>query len=95
MKHILHDWNDEECVRILRCCASAMEPGSRLVVIEQLIGSIDQPGGPALLDLNMLVMATGRERTIAEYHHLFELAGLRPARVIETHTPYAFLEAVT
>jgi hypothetical protein len=94
MKHILHDWNDEECVRILRCCANAMDPRSRLVVIEQPIGEIDQPGGASLLDLNMLAIATGRERTIAEYHRLFEAAGLKPARVIETRSSYAFLEAV-
>lgn len=94
MKHILHDWNDEECVRILTCCAAAMDPGSRLVVIEQLIGDVDQPGSASLLDLNMLTVATGRERTIAEYHGLFEAAGLKPARVIETNSPYAFLEAV-
>jgi hypothetical protein len=94
MKHILHDWNDEECVRILKCCATAMDPNSRLVVIEQPIGEIDQPGGASLIDLNMLAIASGRERTIAEYHRLFEAAGLKPARVIETRSPYAFLEAV-
>jgi hypothetical protein len=94
MKHILHDWDDEECMRILKSCASAMEPSSRLVVIEQPIGDFDRPGGGSLMDINMLALAPGRERTVAEYHRLFEAAGLRPGRVIETHSPYAFLEAV-
>jgi O-methyltransferase domain/Dimerisation domain len=94
MKHILHDWNDEECVRILTCCATAMGSGSRLVVIEQPMGEVDQPGSASLIDLNMLAVATGRERTIAEYQSLFEAAGLKPGRVIETRSPYAFLEAV-
>ncbi len=94
MKHILHDWNDDECVRILRRCAAAMKPDSRLVVIEQRLQEIGQSDFVSLLDLNMLVEATGRERTVSEYRYLFEAAGLGLSRVTETRSPYVFLEAM-
>jgi precorrin-6B methylase 2 len=94
LKHVLHDWSDTECVRILESCAAAMQPDSRLVVIEQRLGEIDEAGFAALMDLNMLVMATGRERTVAAYQHLFEAAGLTLTRVTETRSPYVFMEAM-
>jgi precorrin-6B methylase 2 len=94
MKHVLHDWNDTECIRILQSCAAALRPASRLVVIEQRLGEIDDAGFAALMDLNMLVLATGRERTVAEYKHLFEAAGLTLTHVTETNSPYVFIEAM-
>ena len=44
LKHILHDWNDEEAVRILKGCREAMRPGGRVIVIERLLGEIGEPG---------------------------------------------------
>jgi hypothetical protein len=67
LKHILHDWNDGESVRILKNCRQAMRPGGRVIVIERLLGEIGEPGWAPLSDLNMMVMLTGRERTLAEY----------------------------
>jgi O-methyltransferase domain len=67
LKQVLHDWNDEEAMRILQRCREAMRPGGRVIVIERLLGEIGEPGLAPLADLNMMVMLTGRERTLAEY----------------------------
>ncbi len=94
LKHILHDWNDEECVRILRRVRDAMAPDGRVVVAELPLPEEGEatPMG-VMLDLNMLVMLGGRERTAAEYAALFEQAGLHLERVIPTAAPIAVIEA--
>jgi hypothetical protein len=93
LKHILHDWNDDECVAILSRVREAMAPGARLVVVEMLI-SADGPPSPApLLDLNMLVMLTGKERTKDEFAAIFAKAGLTLSAVTPTHSPFAVIEA--
>jgi hypothetical protein len=92
LKHILHDWSDEECVRILRCIRKAMAPGARLVVAEMPITE----GGSsfaALLDINMLVMLTGKERTPEEYAELFSRADLEMTSMTPTESAIALLEA--
>lgn len=92
VKHILHDWNDDECVKILKNVRGAMDPKGRVVVVELLIG--DHPGPAPLMDLNMLVMLTGRERTADEFGALFAKAGLRLSGVTPTHSPVVVIEAV-
>lgn len=94
LKHILHDWSDEDCVRILRRVREAMTPDGRVVVAELPLPEEGEatPMG-AMLDLNMLVMLGGRERTVAEYAALFERAGLRLSRVVPTVAPIALIEA--
>ncbi|APU14682.1 methyltransferase [Actinoalloteichus fjordicus] len=82
LKNILHDWDDESCVRILRNCRTAMQPNGRVLVITALVPDWDQPTEDANLmtafgDMEMLVMTTGRERTVGEYERLFDQAGLR------------------
>lgn len=93
LKHILHDWNDEECVRILQCIRKAMAPAARVVVAEIPIREGRQPPFAALLDINMLVMLTGKERTPEEYAALFSRADLKLASVTATESPVALLEA--
>jgi hypothetical protein len=92
MKSILHDWNDEECVRLLRNCRASLEPGGKLLVVEMLVPEAAGPDFVTLMDLNMLVMTGGRERTAREYDALFEAAGFGRARVIPTRSPVALLE---
>ncbi len=94
LKHILHDWNDADCVRILRGVRAAMAPQGRVVVAEVPLpeeGNAEPIG--TMLDLNMLLMLGGRERTPAEYSALFEQAGLRLERVVPTRAPVAVIEA--
>jgi hypothetical protein len=93
LKHILHDWNDEECVRILRGVAGRMAPDGRVVVIEMPIVDGGPPSPAPLLDVNMLVMLTGKERTPEEYAALFAASGLRLASMTATLSPFAVLEA--
>jgi SAM-dependent methyltransferase len=93
LKHILHDWNDEECVRLLRQVARAMRPHGRVVVAEMMIVEDGRASPAVLLDLNMLVMLSGKERTEQEYADLFEAAGLRISGVFPTDSPMFVIEA--
>jgi hypothetical protein len=94
LKHVLHDWDDGEAVQILKRCRDAMRPGGRVIVIEMLLGEIGEPELVPLMDLNMMVMLTGRERTLAEYRALLEDAGLRFSKSIPIRWPMAVIEAV-
>lgn len=94
LKHILHDWNDEECVKILRNVRASMAPEGRVVVVEMLVGGEGPPSPAPLMDLNMLVMLTGRERTAEEFAGLFAKAGLRLSKVTPTPSPMVVIEAV-
>ena len=86
LSNVLHDWDDESCRRILRTVRSAMDAGSRVVVVERLLGI---PGRPpdeardlAFVDLHMLVMFGARERTKEEYDVLLAEAGFGPGELI-------------
>jgi O-methyltransferase domain/Dimerisation domain len=94
LKHILHDWNDEQALQILKRCRQAMRPGGRVIVIEALLGEIGEPGWLPLWDLNMMVMLTGRERTPTEFRGLLEDAGLRLSKSTPIRSPMAVIEAV-
>jgi SAM-dependent methyltransferase len=94
LKHILHDWNDGEAVRILERCRQAMRPGGRVIVIEALLGEMGEPGIAPLNDLNMMVLLTGRERTLSEYRALLKQAGLRLSKSTPIRSPLAVIEAV-
>ena len=93
LKHILHDWNDEECITILKNVRTAMAPGARVVVVEMLINDQDPHSLAPLLDLDMLVMVSGKERTADEFAALFVKAGLKLSGVTPTHSPVAVIEA--
>jgi hypothetical protein len=98
LKSVLHDWDDERCVAILRSCRAAMDEAARLVIVELILPERITPTGPvlsaALLDLIMLAYAGGRERTEAEFAQLLDQASLRLARTIELSTGPHLLEAV-
>jgi hypothetical protein len=92
LRHILHDWDDERAIAILRSCAEAMEPGGRVLVIESVIEPGNDPSPAKFLDLMMFVMNGGRERTAEEYRRLFEAAGLRLTRIIPTGGAESLIE---
>ena len=94
LKFILHDWNDEQAVRILKRCRAAMRSGARVIVIERLLGEIGEPQLAPIADLNMLVLLAGRERTLAEYCALFKDAALRLSKDTPIGAEMAVLEAV-
>lgn len=84
LRRILHDWDDEHAIAILRSCAEAMPPGGRALVIESIIEPGNDASPAKFLDLMMFVMNGGRERTAEEYRRLFAAAGLRLTRIIPT-----------
>ncbi len=93
IKWVLHDWDDDACLKILRNCFSAMQPNTRLWLIESVIPESSAPAVSKLLDLNMLVITGGRERTVAEYRALIEQAGFSFGRLIHTKTLVSIIEA--
>ena len=92
LKFVLHDWNDQECITILRRCREAMAPGGRVAIIELVVGERNPIA--ALWDMQMLAECTGRERSLEEYDALLVAAGLRLTCVSKTPTPQLVLEAV-
>jgi SAM-dependent methyltransferase len=93
LKHILHNWSDNEALVILKRCRESIRPGGRLVVVERLVGEIGEPGLGALMDLNMMVNFTGRERTLEEYRALIEKVGFHFSKVTRIRSPLAVIEA--
>jgi cyclopropane fatty-acyl-phospholipid synthase-like methyltransferase len=93
LRFILHDWNDDESRQILKTVRSAMAPGGRVLIVEMLVPENNEPGFVQLMDINMLVMTGGRERTATEFADLCSAAGLRVVRTIATGTPFAIVEA--
>ncbi len=94
MKYILHDWEDELCVRILRNCREAMGTGGRVLVVDNVIPPGNDPHWGKKLDINMLVLTGGRERSEKEFAALFERSGFGLARVIPTACPLSIVEGV-
>ena len=93
MSAILHDWDDAAAARLLTSMAAAGQPGARLVTLELVVPEGDQPHVAKMVDLNMLVMGTGKERTAKEFEALFASAGFRLDQIVEMPTPFCFLEA--
>ena len=94
MKHIIHDWDDERAITILKNIKDAMNPGGRVLVVESVIADGNNQDFGKLLDIEMLVSPGGKERTAAEYEDLFRRAGLRLTRIVPTKSPYSVIEAV-
>jgi hypothetical protein len=94
MKHIIHDWEDEKSLKILRNCHRVMSSGGKLLVIEMVVPEGNAPSLSKFLDLEMLLFLRSYERTEKEYRTLFNKAGFELARVVPTETPYSVVEGV-
>jgi hypothetical protein len=94
LSHILHDWNDDQCLTILGHCRKALKPDSRLLIVEMVLPPGDAPHPGKLLDMSMLVLVGGQERTEPEYARLLDKAGLRLSRIVATQSPVSVVEAV-
>lgn len=93
MKHILHDWGDEDCLRILRTCRRAMQSSACLLVCERIVPPGNEPAAAKLIDLHMLATNHGgRERTAEEYRGLLGRSGFELARVVPTATAWSVIE---
>src|SRR5262249_34288048 len=95
IRHLMHDYDDADCVRILANVRRAMRPEARVLVLEAPLPSDDSPGPGRWLDLQVMVLCGGRERTVEEYAALFTKSGLRLNRTIPTkHPAMTVVEAV-
>jgi hypothetical protein len=91
---IIHDWDDERSIALLKNCHRAMPPGGKLLLLEQVIPSANEPSLGKLYDLHMLVLVGGRERTEAQYRMLLDTAGFRLTTIIPTQLPRSLIEGV-
>lgn len=95
LKFILHDWEDEKCVRILQSCRAAVKDEAKILLIESVLPSDGGPLTDAVFgDITMIVHTGGRERTEAEYARLFEQSGFRLSRIVPTRAAQSVIEAV-
>jgi hypothetical protein len=94
MSHILHDWSDEKCRRIVANCHAAMSPGSPLLVVEDIIPPGNEFSIAKLLDLEVFVMGGGRERTEAEFRELFESSGFTLSKIVPTQEGISVIEGI-
>jgi hypothetical protein len=94
LKHIIHDWSDEECLTILGHCHAGVKAGGRVLIVEMVIPERNVPAVSKFLDLIMLTFLTGRERTEAEYRDLLDRAGFELTSIVPTPSPYSVIEGV-
>ena len=94
MSHIIHDWNEEQCLTILGHCRDVIPPDGRLLIVETVLPTGDTPHQGKVQDMVMLVVPGGQERTEAEYDSLLGKAGFRLSRVVPTESVVSVVEAV-
>ena len=94
LKNIIHDWNDEKAITILRNCREAMAADGRVLIVEMVVQPGNDPSPAKMFDITMLVAEGGQERTEAEQQRILQAAGLRLSRVVPTPSPVSVIEAV-
>jgi hypothetical protein len=97
MKHIIHDWDDDRAVAILTAIRKALDgkPQGRVILLEAALAPGNAPDFGKLIDLEMMLLPGGRERTADEFGVLFERAGLRLTNVLPTKSMLSVIEART
>ena len=95
LKWIVHDWDDEEAIRILTNCRTAMAPAGKVLLVEVVIPQGRAGFDATRLDTTMLVFTGSRERTEREYRELLHRAGLALLRITPTASPFSILEATS
>lgn len=95
LKTIIHDWDEETALLILRNVRAAMGPRAKLLLLEMVLPQHASSHFGTMLDLEMLAIAGGKERTSSEYSNLLARAGFRLERVVETAGPLSIVEART
>ncbi len=94
LSNVIHDWNEDQCLTILGHCRRAIKPDGRLLIVESVLPAGDTPHQGKVLDIVMLVIPGGQERTEAEYAALLRKAGFRLTRVVPTASAVSVVEAV-
>jgi hypothetical protein len=93
LKHIIHDWDDDASVQILRNVRTAATPGTAVLLVETVVPEDDSRSNAKLLDIEMLLVNDDRERTAGEYRRLFDEAGFQMVGVVDTASPYSIIQA--
>jgi SAM-dependent methyltransferase len=94
LKSVIHDWDDPRATAILQNCRRALGPGGRVLLAEMVIPPGNDPHVGKLLDLEMLIMVGGHERTESQFRDLFASAGFRLSRIVRTASPTCVVEGV-
>jgi len=94
MKWIIHDWNDEQSITIMKNCARALPQNGKLILVEAVVPPGDEMHFAKFIDLNMLVMTGGKERTEEEFRQLYEASGFKLTRIVPTESPFSVIEGV-
>ncbi len=94
LSHIIHDWSEDQCLTILGNCRNAMKSTSALLIIEMVLPAGDAPHPGKVLDMVMLALPGGEERTEQEYGALLGKAGFRLKQVVPTASAVSVIEAV-
>ncbi len=92
LRNIIHDWDDERSIQILKTCRAACGADGKILLVESVIQAGNEPSFGKWLDLNMLILLSGKERTEAEYRELLTASGLQLERVIPTRAEMSILE---
>ena len=92
LKHIIHDWYDDKASQILSNIRKVLPADGRVILVESVIGPGSEAGMGKVMDLEMLVMAGGKERTEAEFRALFDSAGFTLSRIVPTRAPLSIVE---
>jgi hypothetical protein len=93
LMEVIHDWNDEESLAILKAIRNAAKPGATLLLIEQIVPKDSLPHWSKMLDIHMLTLLGGRQRTLEEYGALLRRAGFSEPREHRTRSDVSILEA--
>ncbi len=94
LSHIIHDWNEDQCLTILGHCRKVMKPDGRLLIVETVLPTGDTPHQGKVQDMVMLVIPGGQERTEAEYASLLRKGAFRLNRVVPTESVVSVVEAL-
>ena len=94
LSHIIHDWDDSENATILKNVREAMKPDGKLLIVEMVLPEGDEPHMGKMLDMMMLLVPGGEERTASEYEALLAPNGFRMTRVVPTNSAVSVVEAV-
>ena len=92
LRHIIHDWDDARSIQILTNIRRVIAATGKLLVVESVIPPGNEPSFGKLLDVNMLVVPGGRERTEPQYRDLFRQAGFELTRIAPTAAEVSVIE---
>ena len=94
LKHIIHDWYDDKNEKILRNIRDVMPDGAKVLIIDAVVPPVGEPHFSKFLDLEMLILPGGMERTAEEFESLLTKSGFKMTRIIPTPSPISIVEAV-